>query len=60
MTQCRANIPNCRVCPFKADFRATVCIICETGYFLHENKCIKTCPIGMITYANAACVLTEI
>lgn len=28
MTQCRTNIPNCRVCPFKADARATVCVVC--------------------------------
>ncbi len=28
MTQCRSNIPNCKVCPFKADFRTTVCVVC--------------------------------
>lgn len=60
MTQCRTAIPNCRVCPFKAEQRATVCIVCEMGFYLHENKCLKTCPTGMIPYANSVCVLTEI
>jgi hypothetical protein len=60
MALCKTSVPNCRVCPFKAEFRTTVCVVCELGFHLHENKCLKTCPTGMMPYANSVCALIEI
>lgn len=55
MTNCRTNIPNCRVCPFQS---SGTCVACEAGYLLHSNTCVQKCPSGFVSYENITCIMT--
>jgi hypothetical protein len=34
---------------------ASTCVVCDTSYFLHENKCIAACPIAGFYEGKVRC-----
>jgi len=37
-------VENCSQC---SNENSTVCRICQNGFFMHNNQCLKECPIGL-------------
>ena len=54
LTQCYTSIPNCKAC---SPGRNDICILCNPGYFIHNNTCITACPNGTIPYNGQVCIL---
>lgn len=57
LTQCYASVPNCKAC---SPGRSDICILCNPGYYIHNNTCITTCPNGTEPYNSQVCILQEL
>lgn len=56
MNLCVSNVANCLVC---TRLSRDLCVLCQPGFKIYNNTCLRTCPNGLITYENT-CILSEI
>ena len=56
MTGCVGSVNGCQVC---IPGNNQVCVLCQVGYYLLDNKCLENCTYPLIPFQNV-CILTEI
>jgi hypothetical protein len=57
MNLCIQNIPNCKTCPYQANYNTAVCLLCLPGFYLYNNTCVSQCPTNFTVYQNLSCIL---
>lgn len=51
------RINNCKVCNLQDS--DDICTLCQVGFYLYNNTCLRNCPNGTHPYINV-CLVTEI